>query len=70
MNNEICHMTTVEHHITTMNTMLNRHTYTFGQVEYAKILKNFTKCVHPIPNHPIYILVKYCGIKHANFEVK
>ena len=29
MNNEIYHMTTVEHHMTTMNTMLNRHTYTY-----------------------------------------
>ena len=47
MNNEIYHMTTVEHHMTTTNTMLNRHTYTYWQIEwtyhtliYSKISQN------------------------------
>ena len=44
MNNVIYQITTVERHMSTTNTMLNRHTYTFWQVERAyHTLKNTQK---------------------------
>ena len=75
MNNEIYHMNTVEHHMTTNNEHHVKPAYLHiltdrMDIPYSKILKIFTKCAHPIPNHPTYILAKNCEINHANFEVK